>query len=237
VSAVAGGCAADGAGRADVPGPGVPAWLAPVAALPGRLSARDLSSLRPPPGGTRAGAVLVLLGEGPDGPDVLLIERAATLRAHSGQPAFPGGAQDPGDDGPVGAALREAQEETGLDPAGVEVLGLLPALWVPVSGFAVTPVLAWWREPSPVRVVDPAECAAVHRVPLGELLDPAHRVRTRHPSGHVGPAFAVRGMLVWGFTAGLLDRVLHHAGWERPWDAGRVVEAPLDPAPGDVPPT
>ena len=203
-----------------------PAWLRPLAGLVGRIRAEDLSRFTPPEDGGRQSAVLVLLGEGPEGPDVLLIERAAQLRSHAGQPAFPGGAVDPDDDGPVGAALREAAEETGLDPAGVQVLGTLPALFLPPSGFVVTPVLAWWRAPSPVWVCDPAEVAAVHRVPLAELLDPANRTRVRHPSGYVGAAFRVRGMLVWGFTGGLLDRLLRLAGWERPWDSGPVEDFP-----------
>ena len=88
----------------------------------------------PEPGAGRASAVLVLFGESvADGqltPDVLLIERAFGLRSHAGTPAFPGGVVDPSDDGPVGAALREAQEETGLDPAGVDVLAILPDLWL-----------------------------------------------------------------------------------------------------------
>ena len=78
--------------------------------------------------GGRPGAVLVLFGEDPDaGPDILLIERAHDMRSHAGQPAFPGGAVDDDDSGPVAAALREAVEETGLDPAGVDVLAELPA--------------------------------------------------------------------------------------------------------------
>ena len=104
--------------------------------------------------------------------------------------------------------------------------GTLPALFLPVSDFVVTPVLGWWREPSPVGVVDPAEVASVHRVPLAELLDPANRFRVRHPSGYVGPAFGVAGLLVWGFTAGLLDRMLRLAGWERAWDRDRVQDLP-----------
>ena len=59
-----------------------------------------------------------------------------------------------------------------------------------------------------------------------ELTDPANRLRVTHPSGFIGPAFAVRGMLVWGFTAGLLDRLLAIAGWELPWDQSRVVPLP-----------
>ncbi|HWS49897.1 MAG TPA: CoA pyrophosphatase, partial [Microbacterium sp.] len=89
--------------------------------------------------------------------DVLLLARATTLRAHAGQVAFPGGRLDPGDDGPVAAALREAREETGLDTDGVEVLGSLENIPLVYSRHLVTPVLAWWRHPSPVRVVDEAE--------------------------------------------------------------------------------
>jgi 8-oxo-dGTP pyrophosphatase MutT (NUDIX family) len=161
---------------------------------------------------------------------VLLIERATDDTAHSGQPAFPGGKAEPGDADAAATALREAAEETGLDPGGVEVLAELPALWVP-SGFVVRPVIAWWRDPSPVYVVDPAEVAAVHRVTLAELVEPARRVRVRHPSGYVGPAFDVRGMRVWGFTGGLLSTLLRLAGLDQPWDTSRVVDldAPIEP--------
>jgi len=207
---------------------GLPGWLGPLAAaLPG-IRGDQMSRFLPPREGVRRySAVLVLFGEGPEGPDLLLIERAATMRSHAGQPAFPGGALDPGDDGPVGAALREANEEVGLDPAGVVVLGTLPDLWLPPSGFVVTPVVAWWRTPSAVRVVDEAEVASVVRVPLTRLTDPEHRLQVRHPSGWVGPAFDTGALLVWGFTAGVLDRLLAFGGWERPWDRARTQE--LDP--------
>lgn len=169
----------------------------------------------------------MLFGEDALGPDVLLIERASTMRSHAGQPAFPGGALDPGDGdpagpGPVRAALREATEEVGLDPTTVQVLGTLPALWLPPSGFVVHPVLAWWRAPHPVGVIDAAEVASVARVPLAELADPASRLAVPHPSGWIGPAFEVRDLLVWGFTAGLLDKLLSLAGLELPWDRARV---------------
>lgn len=168
----------------------------------------------------------MLFGESEGGPDLLLIERSATLRSHAGQPAFPGGALDPSDDGPVAAALREAGEETGLDPAGVDVLATLPALAVPPSGYVTVPVLAWWREPTAVAPVDPDEVAAVVRVPLAELVEPVNRVVVRHPSGHLGPAFEVGGLLVWGFTAGLIDRLLALGGWERPWRPAPVRNLP-----------
>lgn len=168
----------------------------------------------------------MLFGESDGEPDVLIIERAHDMRSHAGQPAFPGGAVDPEDDGPVGAALREAAEETGLEPTGVDVLATLPRLWLPPSGFEVTPVLGWWREPSPVTVRDPREVASVHRITVAELLEPGNRLSVRHPSGFVGPAFAVRGLMVWGFTGGLLSRLFAMAGWERPWDHERITDLP-----------
>jgi len=203
-----------------------PDWLRP---LLDALQTADARALMPhvgdAPPSVRRSAVLILFGDGASGPDLLLIERSAHLRSHAGQPAFPGGGIDPDDAGPVQAALREAQEETGLDPAGVDVLHVLPDLWVPPSGNVVTPVVAWWREPTDV-APDPQEVAAVARVPIADLVDPANRLQIVHPSGWLGPAFEVADMLVWGFTAGVLDRLLALAGWERPWDHGRVQELP-----------
>lgn len=205
----------------------IPAWLEALAEAIPTVRAEHFTRILPPAEGGRDSAVLLLFGEGEDGPDILLIERAHTLRKHAGQPAFPGGAKDPEDDTLVEAALREAQEEVGLDPSSVDVLGVLPALYVPPSGFVVHPVVAWWREPHPVRVVDVAEVAAVVRVPLKELTDPANRHRIGHPSGLLGPAFQVRELMVWGFTAGLLAGVLTLGGWEEHWNEDDIRE--LDP--------
>ncbi|MGY1738301.1 NUDIX hydrolase [Geodermatophilus sp. SYSU D00684] len=170
----------------------------------------------------RRSAVLILFGEGPHGADVLLIEKSALLRTHAGQPAFPGGGADPGEDYPVGTALREAHEEAGVDPAGVRVLATLPELFLGPSDNLVVPVVGWWDDPRDVAVGDPREVARVARVPLADLTDPANRFRVRHPAGYVGPAFGVAGMVVWGFTAGLLDAVLEAAGLARPWDVRDV---------------
>ncbi|MEU6386649.1 CoA pyrophosphatase [Streptomyces bauhiniae] len=211
---------------------GLPGWLEPVARAAETVQPLQLSRFLPPEdGGGRQSAVLILFGEGERGPELLLMERSGSLRSHAGQPSFPGGALDavdgdPKGDGPLRAALREAEEETGLDPAGVQLFGVLPALYIPVSEFVVTPVLGWWREPSPVGVVDPAETARVFTVPVADLTDPANRATALHPSGFRGPAFLVESALVWGFTAGVIDRLLHYAGWELPWDRTRQV--PLD---------
>jgi 8-oxo-dGTP pyrophosphatase MutT (NUDIX family) len=209
-----------------------PGWLQPLVDALASAGPTQLSRFLPPEdGGGRPSAVLILFGEGPDGPDVLLIQRASTLNSHAGQPAFPGGGADPDDGGPAGTALREAAEEVGVDPAGVRVLATLPTLHIPVSRYDVTPVVAWWHTPVAVSPVDPGEVAAVERVPVAELVDPANRFRVRHRRGFVSPAFSVRGMLVWGFTAGLLDAVLELAGWARPWDRSDIRELP-DRAPG-----
>ncbi|GGM05408.1 NUDIX hydrolase [Nakamurella endophytica] len=205
----------------------LPGWLRP---LVGRIDGAVLTDLipggvPPAPSAARRASVLILLGDGPDGPDVLLTGRAGTLRSHAGQPAFPGGGRDPGEDA-VATAVREAEEETGLDPSSVRPVATMPDLYLGASSYLVTPVVAHWHTPGPVRAVDPAETAVVARVPLSVLADPAHRGRVRHSSGYVGPAFDVAGLIVWGFTGGLVDAVLRAGGWHRPWDRGRFLELP-----------
>ena len=203
----------------------VPDWLRDLADAASKMGINPL--VQPPAHGGRASAVLVLFGSGDgpkDDPDLLFIQRSADLRLHAGQPAFPGGAIDAADDGPVAAALREAAEEVGVDPAGVDVIGTLPELFIPRTGFRVVPVLAWWRRPCAVAPLDPAEVAAVERVSVSELTDPAARVMVTGPGGFLSPAFRVKGMLIWGFTAVLVDRLLALAGWEQPWDTTKVVD-------------
>jgi 8-oxo-dGTP pyrophosphatase MutT (NUDIX family) len=220
----------------------LPDWWEPLLSRARSARTEDFTRLATPAEGGRDSAVLVLVGEDrPGEPDVLVLQRAATMRTHPGQPAFPGGAADPGDADSAATALREAQEEVGLDPTSVTILAELPKLWIPVSRFVVTPVLAWWHRPHPVHPRQVDEVAHVARLPVAELVDPAHRVRVRHPSGWIGPAFQVRGMLVWGFTAGVLSVLLDMAGWARPWPSeGRVLDLPPNgttPAPsaGDAP--
>ena len=197
----------------------LPSWLQEVAAAARTIEGEHLTRFLPPDGSDpRRGAVLMLFGEGPDGPDLLLTERAHDMRSHPGQVSFPGGTIDPGETH-VEAALREAHEEIGVDPAGVVVFGELPELWLPPSNFAVTPVLGWWREPHPVRIASPEEVHDIHRVTLEELFAPEHRILVRHPGGWTGPGFLIgdqKDVIVWGFTGGIITRFFDYLGWLPP---------------------
>jgi 8-oxo-dGTP pyrophosphatase MutT (NUDIX family) len=191
----------------------VPTWLRELAAAARTMQVP--AQLRPPAEGGRRSAVLVLFAAGPQGPDdpvLLFIQRSASLRLHAGQPGFPGGVIEATDSGPVRAALREAAEEVGVDPRGIDVLSTLPELFIPPTGFRVAPV-------------DPVEVAAVERISVSELADPAVRLMMHRPDGIILPAFRVRGMLIWGMTAALVDRLLALGGWERPWNPSTVVDS------------
>jgi 8-oxo-dGTP pyrophosphatase MutT (NUDIX family) len=205
-----------------------PRWLGRLMSASAQAEPEAFSRFLPPDEGGRESAVLLLFGPDADGAEsLLLIERSHGMRSHPGQVALPGGARDPGDDDAVATALREAQEEVRLDPAGVDVLGTLPALFLPPSGFVVTTVVGWWGSPGPVAVGDPAEVAQVLLVPLAYLTDPAVRHTVTHPSGYRGPAFVLGDdLLLWGFTAGVVTRALQLAGLDRVWDDTRELELP-----------
>ena len=164
----------------------------------------------------RRSAVLVLFGEGADGPDLLLTERSHTMRSHPGQVAFPGGALEPGET-PAQAALREAEEEAGVKPDGVDVLGQLPEVYLPPSNNAVSPVVGWWENPSEAHPTSLDEVRAVYRVPIGELRDPAHRITVTSPSnGWRLPGFLIgpdKDVILWGFTGGIVQAFLGYLGW------------------------
>lgn len=180
--------------------------------------------------GTKRDAAVLVLFSGPDGDagagvpeeaDLLLTVRASTLRHHAGQAAFPGGAADPGDAGPVGTALREAAEETGLHASRLRPLAMLDRMFIPPSGFHVVPVLAYSPDPGPVAVVDTSETAHVARVPLRAFVNPENRLMVyRGPVGgrYAGPAFLLNEMLVWGFTGHVIAAMLDVAGWTVPWN-------------------
>lgn len=171
-------------------------------------------------------AELARLAEvGADDIDIVLLQRAATLRQHAGQPAFPGGARDDTDPSAAFTALREAEEETGLDPEGVDVVGALSPLFVPPSRFNVTPVLGWWRDPVEIQAVDQAESALVARVAVADLVAPGNRGTFAPPDRPFStPVFDLGIMRPWGFTAGLLEWALDSLGWARPWDRDRLLD-------------
>ncbi|QIK63878.1 CoA pyrophosphatase [Leucobacter viscericola] len=188
---------------------------------------------------TRRSSVLILFGaldrtpatesvsSVPPELDVLLIRRSNALRHHPGEIAFPGGGVEPQDRDLTMTALREAEEETHLDPSGVEVLGMLPEVHIPVSNNLVTPVVGWWTRPSQI-AADASESVEVFRAPVAELLDPAARGTSvlrsgsttfRGPAFQLGPRFG--GHLVWGFTGILLSSLFRELQWELPWDKKR----------------
>ncbi len=221
-----------------------PAWLAPwrraVARAPAAAPSPWHPGTRADEPGVRHAAVLILIGPGPSvagstdpwAGDVLLTVRAAELRSHAGQVSFPGGGREDGDADDVATAMREAEEEVGLDPRGVDVLGTLPSLWLPPSSRQVTPVVGAWREPHPLSRLDEREVAAVAQAPVAELAHPARRVGVVHPGGGTGPGFLVADLFVWGFTAGLLAWLLDLAELSRPWDPTARVDWQGTPLPG-----
>jgi 8-oxo-dGTP pyrophosphatase MutT (NUDIX family) len=175
-------------------------------------------------------AVLLALSPVPGDADdlgLVLVQRPDHMRNHAGQVGLPGGAVEPTDAGPVAAALREANEEVGLDPAGVEMLGSLPRAYLNVSGFDVLPVVGYWDGQAPLRP-NHSEVAAILRPTLRQLADPANHgsiplerlVGEAGLRGRPGPApspvFWVDGIVVWGFTAGLLVRFLEALGLPAP---------------------
>jgi 8-oxo-dGTP pyrophosphatase MutT (NUDIX family) len=155
-------------------------------------------------GGITPAAVLVAVVDRPE-PTVILTLRPETMRKHPGQVSFPGGRIDPGDDGPVAAALREAEEEIGLPPGAVEVIGLAD-VYRTVTGFEVTPVVGIVPPDLPL-VPHPGEVAALFEAPLHYLLDPAHqqersaiwRGRERHYY-----EIDYQGRRIWGATAAMI---------------------------------
>lgn len=167
----------------------------------------DGTALIPPPPHRRA-AVLVPVVFRADGPNLVLTQRAANLRDHSGQVALPGGKIDPSDPGPADAALREAHEEIGLPPASVRLLGYIDP-YLSGTGFLVTPVIGLVSEGATFQP-NPSEVADVFEVPLSVLMDrERYRLRSREWQGRTRWFYALPfgERLIWGVTAGILNNL------------------------------
>ena len=157
------------------------------------------------PGERRAAAVLLGLVDRPGGPSIILTQRTAHLRDHAGQISLPGGRLEPEDAGPAEAALREAQEEIGLDPQRVDLLGGLRH-YDTVTGFRIHPVVGWIEPPVALRP-DPHEVAEVFELPLSFALDPANHRRDSYDRNGLRRHFYVlpfEDRYIWGATAGIL---------------------------------
>lgn len=157
-------------------------------------------------------AVLVPVVVGGDEPTLLLTRRSAHLHDHPGQIAFPGGRVDAGDTSPEATALREAQEEIGLSPEQVELIGRLPDYYITASGFRVTPVVGLLRGPLQLRL-DAFEVAEAFETPLSFLLDPANRRRGRIEHQGITREFWAmpwQGYDIWGATAGMIVSFAEH---------------------------
>lgn len=151
-------------------------------------------------------AVLVALVARPGGPGVILTQRAAHLSAHAGQISLPGGRMEAWEVSAVATALRESDEEIGLEPDRVEILGSLRA-YDTVTGFRIYPVIGWVAEPPKAWRPDPSEVTEVFEVPLDFLIEPANHRRDSYLRNGERRHFFVlpyEDRYIWGATAGIL---------------------------------
>jgi 8-oxo-dGTP pyrophosphatase MutT (NUDIX family) len=159
----------------------------------------------------RNASVLVGLFNQNNETHVAFIRRASTLRAHSGEIAFPGGAADVSDVSPIVTALREAQEEIGLDPSRVEVLGIMPPVFTVVSNFLITPVVAYLPEGPGKLQLQMSEVAEIILLPLQGLANPAiyHTEQWMQDNvPHTVYFFDYASYRIWGATARMLNTLL-----------------------------
>jgi len=162
------------------------------------------------PPGSRVAAALVLLYPIRRQVHLVLTRRAGTLDQHAGQVSLPGGAVD-GDETVEAAALREAREEIGLETTDLRIIGQLSALYIPVSNYALHPVVAV-LDRRPALVPATAEVAHILEIPLDELRDPKRLRQGRRWRGDDAitvPYFELQGERVWGATAMVLGELLH----------------------------
>src|SRR5438874_12215403 len=159
----------------------------------------------------RKAAVLLALFEQHGETYLVFIRRASTLRSHSGEIAFPGGSVDTTDVSPVMAALREAQEEIGLDPTRVEVLGILSPVFTVVSNYLITPVVAFLPQGLGTLQLEASEVAELILIPLQSLADPAIAHTEEWTRGGLTRTiyfFDHGPYRIWGATARILNTLL-----------------------------
>ena len=187
-----------------------PAWQIEITDENRHVMAADIIAKRQAAGKVTRAAVLIPLLLQPNGLSVLLTQRTTHLRDHGGQISFPGGRMDPEDAGPNETALRESEEEIGLERERVEIIGQLPE-YLTVSGYSVTPIIGLVK-PQAEYVLDEFEVADIFEVPLSFLMDPAnHQVRVWQSEQGSRRFYSMPyvGRFIWGATAGMLRNLYH----------------------------
>ncbi len=187
-----------------------PAWQTEITDENRHVIAADIIAKRQAAGKVTRAAVLIPLLLQPNGLSVLLTQRTTHLRDHGGQISFPGGRMDPEDAGPNETALRESEEEIGLERERVEIIGQLPE-YLTVSGYSVTPIIGLVK-PQAEYVLDEFEVADIFEVPLSFLMDPAnHQVRVWQSEQGSRRFYSMpyEGRFIWGATAGMLRNLYH----------------------------
>jgi 8-oxo-dGTP pyrophosphatase MutT (NUDIX family) len=187
-----------------------PVWQPEITDESRQVIAADIIQRRQAAGKVTRAAVLIPLLLKSDGLSVLLTQRTDHLHDHAGQISFPGGRMDPSDYSPNDTALRESEEEIGLNRASVEIIGHLPQ-YLTVSGYSVTPVVGLVK-PQAEYVLDAFEVADVFEVPLHFLMDPAnHQVRVWESDQGSRRFYSMpyENRFIWGATAGMLRNLYH----------------------------
>jgi 8-oxo-dGTP pyrophosphatase MutT (NUDIX family) len=187
-----------------------PAWQPEITDENRQVIAAGIIQQRQAAGKVTRAAVLIPLLQRGEGLSVLLTQRTDHLHDHAGQISFPGGRMDPGDSSPNDTALRESEEEIGLDRRGVEIIGHLPQ-YLTVSGYSVTPVVGL-VQPQAEYVLDTFEVADVFEVPLHFLMDPVnHQVRVWESDQGSRRFYSMpyENRFIWGATAGMLRNLYH----------------------------